>query len=294
MKFYIVTPTYNSLNWLQCCIRSVADQVGDGVEVHHHVQDGASTDGTAAWLETWQQQHTDTLGYKLTFESTKDKGMYDAINKAWEKIPLDADVTAHLNSDEQYLPGALSGIAHEFMLHPHANIAISTYIVVDSQGLYICHRRPVKPRKWISHTVCEIITCACFHRVDFFMKHGVRFNARWRAIGDVVFYRDIVNTSPHFLIIPELITSVFALTGNNLQWSTTSREEWLQLMSVESWMWRYRHAFAYRWSHLKNIVRDKLCSRPLSYSLFLEDEENRKVRSIKNPTSCWKKRTQGE
>lgn len=294
MKFYIVTPSYNALHWLQCCVRSVADQVCDGVEVHHHVQDGASTDGTSAWLEAWQQQHADTPGYKLTFESIKDRGMYDAINRAWEKIPTDADVTAHLNSDEQYVPLALRGIAREFVKHPDAEVAIGTYIVVDSQGRYICHRRPIKPKRWISHTVCEIITCACFHKVSAFMRHGIRFESRWRAIADVVFFRDIVNATPSFLIIPNLITSIFTVTGGNLQWSSTSAEEWLQLMSAESWWWRYRHAFAYRWCHLKKIFYDKFLKSPASYSLFLEGEENRSNCIIKKPTSYWKKRTQGE
>ena len=107
MKFYIVTPAYNALQWLQGCVRSVADQVKEGVEVHHHVQDGGSTDGTPSWLKTWQEEHQGVSGYTFTFESAKDAGMYDALNMAWEKIPSDAGVTAHLNCDEQYLPGGI-------------------------------------------------------------------------------------------------------------------------------------------------------------------------------------------
>ena len=34
MKFYIVTPTYNALSWLERSVRSVADQVGQGVASH--------------------------------------------------------------------------------------------------------------------------------------------------------------------------------------------------------------------------------------------------------------------
>ena len=86
MKFYIVTPTYNSLNWLRCCIKSVADQVCEDVEIHHHVQDGCSTDGTPLWLEQWREQSLSIVGYKFTYDSEPDKGMYDAINKAWDKI----------------------------------------------------------------------------------------------------------------------------------------------------------------------------------------------------------------
>jgi glycosyltransferase involved in cell wall biosynthesis len=126
MKFYIVTPTYNSLAWLERCLRSVADQAETGVEVHHHVQDGGSTDGTAELLADWQQKHAGAVGYTFTFESTKDAGMYDALNKAWEKMPAEAEVTAHLNSDEQYLPHALRGVAAEFARRRGASVAVLT------------------------------------------------------------------------------------------------------------------------------------------------------------------------
>ena len=294
MKFYIVTPTFNSLNWLRCCIRSVADQVRENVEVHHHVQDGASTDGTPEWLQMWKEQHSDVPGYSFTYESLPDDGMYDAINKAWEKIPYDADVTAHLNSDEQYLPNALCGVASELLKHPDAEVAISTYIVVDSQGRYICHRRPVEPRKWISRTVCEIITCTCFHRVEPFKRHNVRFDSRWRSIADVVFYRDLVNAAPKFLIIPNHITSVFAVTGNNLQWSLTSQNEWSDLMSVEPSHVRKRHAFAYRWSNLKRIIRDKFCCPPVEFCIFAPDNPERSCAKIKHHMCRWQNRTRGE
>ena len=106
---------------------------------------------------------------------------YDAINTAWSKMPEDADVTAHLNSDEQYLPGALEGIAKALDANPHAEVALGTYIIVDAESRYICHRRPIMPHKWTSQTVCEIITCSCFHRAEAFRKHGIRFDSRWRA-----------------------------------------------------------------------------------------------------------------
>lgn len=293
MKFYIVTPSFNSINWLPCCIRSVADQVCEGIQVHHHIQDGGSSDGSVKWLETWKQDHADTTGYTFTYESAKDAGMYDAINKAWENLPLDADVTAHLNSDEQYLPFALSDIAREFVKHPNAEVAIGTYIVVDAQGRYICHRRPIKPRRWISRTVCEIITCACFHRVSSFLRHGVRFNACWRAIADVAFYRDLVNSSPRFLILPHMYTSVFTVTGDNLQWSDTSKAEWAHLMSFEPRWVRKLHAFTYRWSNLKRILTDAICSSPDSFSIYLPSRMDRSCVHINKSTCRWSNRTQG-
>lgn len=35
------------------------------------------------------------------------RACYDTLNKAWEKLPADTDITAHLNSNEQYMLGIL-------------------------------------------------------------------------------------------------------------------------------------------------------------------------------------------
>ena len=83
MKFYIITPAWNALRWLPCAVRSVRDQACPSIEVHHHVQDGGSTDGSREWLETWQREHGNEPDYRFSFESAPDRGMYDAINRAW-------------------------------------------------------------------------------------------------------------------------------------------------------------------------------------------------------------------
>lgn len=294
MKFYIVTPTYKALDWLPRCVRSVADQVGQGVEIHHHVQDGDAGDGSSAWLQQWQTQHGNKPGYTFTYESRKDAGMYDAINRAWEQMPHDADVTAHLNSDEQYLPGALAGVAHALLQHTAAEVVLGTYIIVDAESRYICHRRPVMPHKWSSRTVCEIITCSCFHRADIFRSHGIRFDSRWKAIADVVFYRDLVNASPRFLVMPELLTSTFTVTGFNLAWTETSRREWAVFNTEQPWYVTKCHAFAYRWCNVKRRMVDWLCSAPQSYAIYMPGESTRRCISIRKPTCVWGMRTEGE
>lgn len=291
MKFYIVTPTFNALSWLQRCVRSVADQAGDGVEVHHHVQDGGSADGTPAWLEEWQRENEHSAGYTFTYESGKDAGMYDAINLAWAELPSDAAVTAHLNSDEQYLPGALKGVAAAFEGQKDAEIVLGTYIIVDAESRYICHRRPVRPSRWRSQTVCEIITCSCFHRADAFVRHGIRFDTRYRALADLVFYRNIVNSKPCFCVQPGLFTSSFTVTGNNLAWTESSRQEWRNEMSSLPWYVSRRHGIAYRVNNLLRRVSDMQSHAPQAYSIYMPGEEERTTITIKRPTSHWGMRT---
>ena len=291
MKFYIVTPTFNALSWLQRCVRSVADQVGAGVEVHHHVQDGASDDGTSAWLQEWQQQHENVIGYTFTYESRKDAGMYDAINIAWAKMPADADVTAHLNSDEQYLPSALKGVADAFESNQKADIVLGTYIVVDADSRYICHRRPVKPARWRSQTVCEIITCSCFHRVETFLRHGIRFDTRYRALADLVFYREIVGSNIRFCLKPDLITSCFAVTGGNLAWGEAAQREWdVEMKSLPRHV-VLRHGFAYRYANLLRRIVNEISTQPRCYAVYMPNQPVRSRFPIKNPTAVWGRRT---
>ena len=51
MKFLIATPSYNQLAYLGRAVASVRDQVCEGIEIHHHVQDAGSTDGTVEFLQ---------------------------------------------------------------------------------------------------------------------------------------------------------------------------------------------------------------------------------------------------
>lgn len=294
MKFYIVTPTYNSLEWLTQSIRSVADQAEEGIEVHHHVQDGGSTDGTVDWLAIWQQQHTQTKGYTFTWESARDAGMYDAINKAWAKMPQDADVTAHLNSDEQYLPHALQGVAKGFTDSPNADILLSSYFVLDAQSRYICHRRPVHPYMWISQLVCEMATCATFHRAQTFRNHGLRFDTQWRIIGDMVLYRDIIQTNPHYAVIPNLITTSFTVTGNNLGWAKAVEEETARHLATLPPCVAKLHKLANTAANIKRRSCDLWHRAPQLYTIYLPGDTMRTERKIKHPTSHWGCREQGE
>jgi glycosyltransferase involved in cell wall biosynthesis len=147
MKVWIVTPSYNQLDWLKKAIAAVADQSTQELEVHHHVQDGASTDETVEWLKNYAAgiPKSGIAGYTFSYESVPDEGMYHAINKGWDKTPEGYDFMAYINCDEQYLPNALASVAKEFKENPDADIVLATNIVVDGKGRYLCHRRAVKP-----------------------------------------------------------------------------------------------------------------------------------------------------
>lgn len=294
MKFYIVTPSFNALHWLQGCVRSITDQVGETVQVHHHVQDGGSSDGTQTWLEAWQQEHADTPGYQLTFESGKDAGLYDAINIGWRKLPDDADIVAHLNADEQYLPDVLAAIASEAEKHPDVDLFTTAHIILDKDNRYICHRRPAFPNKFFSSLLTQIITNTCFHRAEGFRKRNIYFDCSYRSLGDLLFFRDVMNTNPRVKRLPWLFGSTFVVTGSNVSWTDISRKE---RERIEADMPSWKSSLLPLCIKISNglcRLSDALNNPPGEYSIYDGVEEKRTVRSIVSPTASWKMRSEGE
>ena len=289
MKFYIVTPTYNSLRWLPMCVRSVADQVGQGIELHHHVQDGGSQDGLVEWLEAWKTAMSDVEGYTFTYESAADDGMYDAINKAWDIMPDDAGITAHLNSDEQYLPGALHAVAAQALMHAGTEVLLGTYIIADAQNKYICHRRPVVPRAWSSWLNCACITNSAFYRADAFRRIRPRFDTKWRCVGDLVFFRELTWQNVRFRTMP-VITSLFVCTGSNLAWTSRAHEEWLSLHADVPWLLRVCNGWIYRWVNFKRRVNDWFAASPREYAAYATDCSERTLYRVSAPTVAWNRK----
>jgi glycosyltransferase involved in cell wall biosynthesis len=78
----IVVVCRNALAGLQRTVASVCD--ANDRRARLYVVDGASTDGTVAYLPT--------LGAQLAWISEPDAGIYDAMNKGWRLVPSDAHV----------------------------------------------------------------------------------------------------------------------------------------------------------------------------------------------------------
>lgn len=294
MKFYIVTPSYNALQWLQGCVRSVADQVCEGVQVHHHIQDGASIDGTVEWLQKWQNEHANTEGYQLTFESAPDKGLYDAINIGWKKMPADADITAHLNADEQYLPDVFTIVVKKMQDNPYADMLLTSHIVLDHLNRYICHRRPQFPNKTVSRAISQIITNTCFYRASSFVKRNVYFDITYKSMADLIFFRDILATRPKILRALKLFGSTFVVTGTNVSWSEVTVAERQMICSQLPYILRKLRPFFVKVTGILGVVQDFFYKAPQEYSIYVSDSSTRSLFPILNPTHRWKMRSLGE
>ena len=95
----IVTPSFNQGRFIQETIDSVLSQ--DYSSVEYSVIDGGSTDETLDILKQY--------GSRFYWVSEKDRGQSNAINKGWNRAR--GEILAWLNSDDIYLPGAISKAA---------------------------------------------------------------------------------------------------------------------------------------------------------------------------------------
>jgi hypothetical protein len=124
-RFAIVTPSYQQARYLRETLFSVLDQQ---VNLDYVVQDGGSTDGSADLVA----EHSGRL---FAWESGPDQGQADAILTGFNKTSgAPTDIMAWLNSDDYYLPGALSYVADYFARHPQVDVLYGNRILVDENS----------------------------------------------------------------------------------------------------------------------------------------------------------------
>lgn len=120
----VVTPSYNQGPYIRETIESVLRQ--DYPNLEYWVIDGGSTDETLAVIREYEADP------RFHWISERDRGQADAVNKGWRRCR--GELLGWLNSDDTYLPGALSVLASHLSDHPHDDLAFGDALRVDSVG----------------------------------------------------------------------------------------------------------------------------------------------------------------
>jgi glycosyltransferase involved in cell wall biosynthesis len=119
----IVTPSYNQARFLETTLHSVLDQ--DFPKIEYLVVDGASTDGSVDII----RRYADRLTWWV---SEKDSGQSEAINKGLRRAR--GEFVGWLNSDDVYLPGAVSAAVAVFKSNPAAGVVYGDALAIDAEG----------------------------------------------------------------------------------------------------------------------------------------------------------------
>jgi glycosyltransferase involved in cell wall biosynthesis len=122
----IVTPSYNQAHFLEETIQSILSQ--DYPNLEYIIVDGGSTDGSLDMINRYASR----LAWWV---SEPDQGQTDAINKGFSHAH--GDILAWLNSDDTYLPGAISEAVTFTLAHPQATMIYGDANLVDEHGKII-------------------------------------------------------------------------------------------------------------------------------------------------------------
>ncbi|MDD5467450.1 MAG: glycosyltransferase family 2 protein [Anaerolineales bacterium] len=119
----IVTPSFNQAQFLEEAIRSVLEQ--DYPNLEYLIVDGGSSDGSLEII----RRYAPRLAW---WTSVTDEGQTDAINKGFAQAK--GEILAWLNSDDAYLPGAVSQAVAYLQAHPEAGMVYGDANLIDEQG----------------------------------------------------------------------------------------------------------------------------------------------------------------
>lgn len=124
----VVTPTFNSAEYLGGCIESIAKQSSPPIE--HIVVDGGSSDDTVELLES---SHTIWI-------SEPDEGMYDAVNKGIRIAT--GEIVGYVNSDDRLNPETLELVNLAFSADSNVDFVFGYCTYVDQLDRKLATFRP--------------------------------------------------------------------------------------------------------------------------------------------------------
>ena len=175
MEISIVTPCFNSIRWIELCVRSVRHAL-QGRSYEHIVCDGGSSDGT---LEYLRQQND------IRLIPGPDKGMYDALNKGMATAR--GRILGHLNADEQY---NRAGLAHALQKldQSKADAVFGPTIMLDEHlnFLYLFNQITI-PRPIDADYQMPVQTCSLLYRRHIWEREP--FPSEYKMAGDHVWIR---------------------------------------------------------------------------------------------------------
>ncbi|MBA7515426.1 Chondroitin synthase [subsurface metagenome] len=142
-KVSIITPSLNQGQFIEETIISVKNQ--DYPNIEHIVIDGGSKDGTIDILKKYPH---------LIWKSQPDKGQSDALNKGFRMAK--GEIIGWLNSDDTYLPKAISTAVNFFQSNPEYDMVYGDFCKIDGTG------KVFERRKQLDFTLLGLKSGLCY------------------------------------------------------------------------------------------------------------------------------------
>lgn len=200
-----------------------------------------------------------------------DTGMYDAITKGFDRICAEhpeVEILSWLNSDEQYLGGAIDIVAEYFEKHPDVDVVYGDYIQLDAEGAPCSIRREISPRLfYLVHGVNYIMSCTVFMRRRVW-EQGIKLDTSYKFVADKKLYVENLRKGYCFVHL-SLLLGAYTATGENLslQQKATLQEQARLRGELGSWCAPMRKLV-----RMLRCVKKLLCGcyskNPVAFSYF--------------------------
>ena len=124
-KISIVIPSYNKVRFIGKTLDSIFSQEYPNLEVI--IEDGNSDDGTLKIIKEYANKYK-----SIKWESKKDKGQLDAINKGLKKAK--GDIATFINADDIYAKNSFSDVSDTYRNNPDALWFAGRGTVINGEG----------------------------------------------------------------------------------------------------------------------------------------------------------------
>jgi len=163
-KISIVVPTLNHGDTIEHTLLSIINQGDQNYEII--IMDGGSSDNTKEIIDKYRD-------YITYFESRKDNGQSDAINRGFGFA--DGDIYAWINSDDYYLPNAFRLVKKTFSENKGIDIVVGSGDVVTKDCQFLKHIKGLEMKRdnllgW--HNDQWIMQQCCFWTAEIWKKSG--------------------------------------------------------------------------------------------------------------------------
>jgi glycosyltransferase involved in cell wall biosynthesis len=180
----IITPSYNQVRFIEATLRSVLEQ--DYPNIEYLVVDGASTDGSVEII----RRYADRLAWWV---SEKDTGQSEAVNKGLRRTR--GEIVGWLNSDDVYLPGAVSAAVAAFQSHPQAGLIYGDARAIDADG------KPFNVMHARQYTLADLLAFNIICQPAAFMRRSVLervnyLNPNYQLLMDNLLWMCIAQKAP--------------------------------------------------------------------------------------------------
>lgn len=167
----VVIPSFNKVGYIADTLDSILNQKYPNLELI--IQDGGSDDGTVEIIKKYAKKYAQII----TWESQKDNGQVDAINKGLKKSK--GKIVTFINADDIYVKGSLVKVGKFFLKNPETLWLVGRGKVINDKGkeVYTTVTRYknslLKANKyWLLQTLNYFIQPSVFLSREAYKKYG--------------------------------------------------------------------------------------------------------------------------